>query len=128
MFGKFSASEKSDTDQSDKASKRQYARRSGDHCVSVINGKIYPVENWSMGGFLISADDRLFGVEQEISVVMKFKLRDEILDVNHKAHVVRKSQHRVGLQFAPMPKKVKDGFKQVVDDFVAQSFVNSQAT
>ena len=128
MFGMFTSSDKDEKDQTDQASKRRFARRSGDHCVSVINGKIYPVENWSMGGFLISADDRLFGVKQEIDVVMKFKLRDEILDVNHKAQVVRKSQHRVGLQFAPLPKKVQDCLKQVVDDFVAQSFVNSQAT
>ncbi len=126
ILGKLIPSLDSDNERTETVSKRRYARRAGDHCVCVIDGKIYPVDNWSLGGFLIAADDRQFGINQNIDVTMKFKLRDTILDVPHKASVVRKSQGRVGLEFLPMSKKVKTSFQQVVDDFVSQSFVDSQ--
>ncbi|MCB1682714.1 MAG: PilZ domain-containing protein [Rhodospirillales bacterium] len=127
MFGKIFSSFKS-KDETDDQSRRQFARRNGDHCVSVINGKIYPVENWSMGGFLIAADDRLFGVTDAFDVTMKFKLRNSILDIPHSAMVVRKSHNRVALEFKPMTKAIKSHFQQVVDDVISQGFVDSQLT
>ena len=96
--------------------------------MTIINGKIYPVENWSMGGLLIAADDRLFAVEESFEMTMKFKLRDSILDISHTASVVRKSQSRVAMQFKPMTKAIRDNFQQVVDDFVSRNFIDSQLT
>ncbi|MBK6896937.1 MAG: PilZ domain-containing protein [Alphaproteobacteria bacterium] len=125
MFGKF-FSRFTSTDEDDDSSRRQFARRSGDHCVTVINGKIYPVENWSLGGFMINADDRMFGVADAFDVTMKFKLRNAILDIPHSATVVRKSHNRVALQFKPMAKAIKDNFQQVVDDALSQGFADSQ--
>lgn len=131
MFGKIISSftsGSSEDDQADHASRRRFARRMGDSCVGIIDGKIYPIENWSMGGFMIAADDRLFAVEEDFDITMKFKLRDNILDVAHKASVVRKSQNRVAMQFAPMTKTIRDNLQQVVDDFVSRSFTDSQIT
>lgn len=129
MFGKIlSGLMSSSKDEGDSVSRRRFARRSGDSCVTIINGKIYPVENWSMGGLLIAADDRLFAVEESFEMTMKFKLRDSILDISHTASVVRKSQSRVAMQFKPMTKAIRDNFQQVVDDFVSRNFIDSQLT
>lgn len=129
MFGKIISSfSPGSRDDDDPSTRRRFARRAGDSCVTIIDGRIYPVENWSMGGFMIAADDRLFAVEETFDVTMKFKLRDTILDVPHKANVVRKAQNRVALQFHPMTKVIRDNFQQVVDDFVSRSFIDSQVT
>ncbi len=105
---------------------RQYARRSDDRCVSIINGQMHPVENWSNGGMLISADERLFGIDQECTFTLKFKLRDEIMEIDHKAKVIRKAPSKVALRFLPLNKSVQARFQQVVDDYVSQRFVDSQ--
>jgi len=105
---------------------RQHARRSDDRCVSIINGQMHPVENWSNGGMLISADERLFGIDQECTFTLKFKLRDEIMEIDHKAKVIRKAPSKVALRFLPLNKSVQARFQQVVDDYVSQRFVDSQ--
>ena len=105
---------------------RQHARRSDDRCVSIINGQMHPVENWSNGGMLISADERLFGIDQECTFTLKFKLRDEIIEIDHKAKVIRKAPSKVALRFLPLNKSVQARFQQVVDDYVSQRFVDSQ--
>lgn len=111
---------------SESKAKRLHARRNEDRCVSVINGQMHPVENWSSGGLLITADERLFAMDQDCILTLKFKLRDEIMEIDHKAKVVRKSPHKVALQFQPLTKKVQEGFKKVVDDYVSQRFAESQ--
>jgi hypothetical protein len=107
-------------------SKREHPRRAGDQCVSIVNGKMYPVENWSTGGVLIAGDERLFGVNDDCDITMKFKLRGEVLDIPHVAKVIRKSAGHVALQFQPLTQNVQSGFQKVVDDVLAQSFSDSQ--
>ncbi len=106
---------------------RQHARRSDDRCVSIINGQMHPVENWSNGGMLIAADERLFAIDQECPFTLKFKLRDEIMEIDHKAKVVRKAPGKIALQYLALPKAVQAKFQQVVDDYVAQRFAESQS-
>ncbi len=106
--------------------KRQNPRRSDDRCVAVVNGQMYPVENWSNGGMLITADERLFSIGQKCVFTLKFKLRDDIMEVDHKSTVIRKAPGKVALQFEPLPRDAQAKFQQVVDDYVAQRFVESQ--
>ena len=105
---------------------RQHPRRSDDRCVGVVNGQMHPVENWSNGGMLITADERLFSIGQECVFTLKFKLRDDIMEVDHKAKVVRKSPGKVALEFEGLPHPVQSSFQKVVDDYVSQRFVESQ--
>lgn len=128
MFGKILSTFKASPAEKEQGSKvrRLHPRRSGDACVSVVGGKVYPVENWSYGGVLLSADDRLFSVDQELDLTMKFKLRGEVLDIPHKGQIVRKTPNKIALQFAPLSKKIQTAFQQVVDDFVSQQFIESQ--
>jgi PilZ domain len=106
--------------------KRRHERREADHCVTVIGGKTYPVENWSPGGLLIFGDPRPFAVDAEVDVTMKFKLREEIMNVPHKAKVVRKTYDRVAFEFLPLSRQIKKGFQAVIDDFVTGQFADSQ--
>ncbi len=106
--------------------KRQYSRRANDRCVSIIDGQMHPVENWSDGGLLVTADERLFAIGQSCKFTLKFKLRDEIMEVDHKAKVVRKTPNKIALQFLPLTKKVQASFRKIVDDYVAQQFAESQ--
>lgn len=108
-------------------SNRRYPRRNVDRCVVVIHGRTFPVENWSLGGVLLQADERLFGKGQDIDVMIKFKLRNTILDVAHKGVVVRKSSGKVALQFEPLTQMIRRKFQHVIDDSVAGEFADSQA-
>ena len=110
----------------DDAKRRRHDRRNVDHCVGVIEGKTYPVENWSPGGVLIYGDSRPFALNDELDVTIKFRLRNDVIDVPHKAKVVRKSHDKVAFEFHPLTQQIKKNFQAVVDDFVAAEFANSQ--
>jgi hypothetical protein len=111
---------------SEAASKRRYERRETDRCVGVIDGKTFPVENWSPGGLLIFGDSKMFGMGDEINVTIKFRLRDSVMDVPHRAKVVRKAADRIAFQFLPLTHQIKRGFQSVIDDTMAAQFVESQ--
>ena len=126
MFNKIIGSLMGESEKAPIKSKREHARRTGDQCVSVVNGKMYPIQNWSHGGLLIAGDDRLFGVNDEQDVTVKFKLRDEVLDITHKAKIIRKGHGSIALQFLPLTNAVQSGFQKVMDDVLAQNFSESQ--
>ncbi len=106
--------------------RRKSPRRSADNCVSMINGKAYPVHNWSDGGMLVHADDRLFSLNAPVEVTMKFRLTGKIVDIPHRGRVVRKMRDRLAIQFEPISREISQKFKQVVDDFVTREFAESQ--
>ena len=107
-------------------SRRASPRRSADNCVSVIDGKAYPVHNWSDGGLLLQADERLFSLAAPVEVTMKFRLSNKILDIPHRGKVIRKTRDKLAIQFEPIGKDIQRKFKQVVDDFVTREFMESQ--
>lgn len=126
MFGRFLSSLKKHSDNDEMPTRRRYSRRSCDHCVIMIAEKTYPVENWSLSGIKINGDDRMFTIGQELDVIMKFKLRNEILNIPHRAKVVRKVKSKIAFEFLPLTQKIRTRFQQVVDDYVAQKFADSQ--
>lgn len=111
-----------DTDES----RRAMPRRNADNCISMIDGKAYPVHNWSDGGMLIQADERMFSMAAPLEVTMKFRLGGKILDIPHRGRVVRKTRDRLAIKFEPLTREVSNKFKQVVDDYVTREFVESQ--
>lgn len=127
MFNSFLSGLKLTTDNKIPETQRRFPRRASDRCVVVIHGQTFPVENWSFGGVLLAADERLFGAKQDIEVTMKFKLRNTIIDVHHRGHVVRKNSGRVAIEFEAINKTIRRTFQQVIDDAVASEFATSQA-
>lgn len=106
--------------------RRKSPRRAADNCVSVINGKAYPVHNWSDGGLLVQADERMFTVAAPVEVTMKFRLSNKIVDIPHRGRVIRKMRDRMAIQFEPLSREITQKFKQVVDDYVTREFAESQ--
>lgn len=126
MFSNFLAGLRSATSNDADETRRSSPRRGADRCVAVVCGQTFPVENWSFGGLLLSADERLFGAGQEIEIGLKFKLRNTIVDVAHRGQVVRKSPSKVAIRFEPLEKTIRRAFQQVIDDAVASEFATSQ--
>ncbi|MCB9988625.1 MAG: PilZ domain-containing protein [Rhodospirillales bacterium] len=106
---------------------RHYPRRANDRCVIDICGQTFPVENWSYGGILLWGDERMFGMDQEIDFTLKFKLRNNVISINHRGHVVRKQNGMVALKFEPLNHTIRRAFHKIVDDAAAREFANSQA-
>jgi hypothetical protein len=107
--------------------RRRYPRREVDQCVSVIEGKMFPVLDWSPAGILLHADDRLFTLDQDMDVAIKFRLGQRILDIAHEGRVVRKKNNKIAIEFAPLSQIVRRTFQQVIDDHAARQFADSQA-
>lgn len=110
----------------DNDTRRSHERREMDSCVAIIDGKAYPVKNWSKGGILVNADERGFAVNDIKNVTMKFKLADRVMDVSHNGRILRKNKDQFVVQFNPLTQDVDKRFSMVVDDYVAQEFANSQ--
>ncbi len=106
--------------------RRKSPRRTADNCVTMINGRAYPVHNWSDGGMLVQADERLFSVTAPVEIMLKFRLSGKILDIPHRGRVIRKMRDRLAIQFDPLSREVSNKFKQVIDDFVTREFAESQ--
>ena len=106
--------------------RRKSPRRTADNCVSIINGKAYPVHNWSDGGILVQADDRMFSVTAPVDITLKFRLGGRILDIAHHGKVIRKMRDRIAVQFDPITRDIGRKFKEVIDDTVTREFAESQ--
>ena len=113
-------------DAAPQAARRNSSRRECDRCIGVVNEQPYPVKDWSLGGFLMSGDDRTFSVNQECEIMLKFHLRNRIIDIPHRARVVRKTHHKIAFEFMPLSSMVRKLFQTVVDDYVAGKFAQSQ--
>lgn len=124
MFGTLFSNLQADNTNEPEITRRRFSRRRCDQCVSVINGQPYPVEDWSMGGLMLNGDSRIFGVDETLDVTLKFKLQDQIIDVDHKARVIRKTADKIALEFAPLSRDIRSNLQNVVDDYVTSHFAN----
>ena len=102
------------------ASRRKFSRRECDDCVSEINGQKFPVLDWSLGGLQVTGASNQFGLDDNVDVTMKFRLDGGVIAIPHKAKVVRRTQHNIGLEFAPLTRAIHDNFQTVVDDYAAR--------
>jgi len=107
-------------------SRRKSPRRAADNCITVIDGKAYPVHNWSDGGLLIQADDRMFTQNAPVEVTMKFRLSNRMMDIAQRGRVIRKTRDRLAIQFDTVQRETSNKFKQVIDDYVTREFMESQ--
>jgi hypothetical protein len=130
MLGKFMTAlglSSGSSDSSDQSARRSYPRRLHDKCVSVIDGLSLPVLDWSPGGLRVFADTRTVTVGKEVDVVLKFQIQNEMINIRHRAHIVRKTRDNFALQFLPLPAEIRTAFTQIIDSFNANEFAASQA-
>ncbi len=107
-------------------SRRNHERRTMDSCVAVIDGKAYPIKDWSNGGVLLVGDDRVFSMHDTKEIILKFKLADRVIDVTHTGTILRKGNNEFALQFSPLTNSVGSQFRMVIDDANARAFADSQ--
>lgn len=115
---------KASNDQND--SRRATPRHKAGNCIVLIDGKAYPVHNWSEGGLLIQGDDRMFSTDAPVELTMKFRLGNRLLDIAQRGHIVRKTRNALAVQFDAVQQDVSRKFKQVIDDMVTREFADSQ--
>lgn len=108
-------------------SRRKDPRRENDRCVIDIDGQIFPVDNWSYGGILLHADERMFTEGENIDFTLKFKLSDAVMALDHHGFVLRKQPGKTVIKFDKPTPGLMRSFQQIVDDTAAQEFANSQA-
>lgn len=108
------------------ATQREYQRRACDQCAVMLDGRLHPVVNWSFGGTLVTADERLYGIGQEVPVTLKFHLQDKVMDVAHAGRVIRKSPGRIAVKFEPIGRQIQSQFQKVIDDHLTRQFADSQ--
>lgn len=111
----------------DNIQKRKHTRRVGDKCVCLVDNMPYPIENWSMGGVLLRADSRSFQIGQEVSLVMKFKVRGEMVNIPVQGEVVRRTSDGVAFRFKNISSSVRHAFQNIISDVITLQFVDSQA-
>ena len=99
--------------------KRKHDRRAKDHCVIEMNGQNFPVKDWSYGGVLLTADERMFATDQAVNFTLKFRMPDTIKAINHRGHVVRKTKQSIALQFEPLTRDLRHSFQIVVESVAA---------
>lgn len=109
------------------SSRRSHPRRTCDQCIGFINGKAHPILDWSPGGVKVFGDPRPIALGDEMEVEMKFHLRESLIQIKHKARVVRKMSESFSLQFEPLSQDIRKTFQNVIDDFNAREFAGSQA-
>lgn len=106
--------------------RRSFPRRASDTCVSEIAGKSFPIRDWSQCGVLIEMDSRAYHIGQQVPITLKFKLGRTIKDVQLSAEIVRKTQNLIAFDFVHMDAQTKAHFSKVLDEAIAQDFLNSQ--
>jgi hypothetical protein len=111
----------------DAGNRRASPRRVMDHCVGVVDGKTFPIVDWSNGGVLLTGDGKTIGLEDAKDVTLKFKLTDEVMSVQHRGRVIRKTKDKFAIRFEPLPRDIAHQFQQVIDDYVTREFASSQA-
>jgi len=81
------------------------------------------VVDWSLGGMQVIGDTRMFSIEDQVNVILKFKLKKNMLNIPHTAKIIRKTNEKLGLQFAPLTNKVRNNLQHVVDDYAKTHMV-----
>lgn len=107
--------------------RRKHVRRDGDKCVCLIDNMPYPVENWSLGGVYIRADGRMFTVDQTVKMVLKFKVRGEMVSIPLDARVVRRGQNGVAVKFENVGTAMRHALQNIISDVITLQFAESQS-
>lgn len=111
----------------DAANRRASPRRVMDQCVGVVDGKTYPIVDWSNGGVLMTGDGKTIGLDEAKDITLKFKLSDSVVAVKHTGKIIRKTKDKFAIRFEPLTRDVAHQFQQVIDDYVTREFAGSQA-
>ncbi|PCI00692.1 MAG: hypothetical protein COB76_02975 [Alphaproteobacteria bacterium] len=96
--------------------RRRFQRRAGDTCMITVEGRAYPVQDWSMSGVLFEADTRTFNEGASIPMTLRFRLGDAVSNVDVTGNIVRKNARYIATQFDPLSSLAQQTLHQVIDE------------
>ena len=89
---------------------RAYERHEKEACVLKIGNQLYPVRDWSEGGVFITADAKMFGLNDEKECLLQFRLPGKIEKIPVHGKVVRKTGQGIALQFENISNEAQEQF------------------
>lgn len=107
------------------SSRRKFTRRRCDRCVAQIDEQTYPIEDWSLGGVRVFADSKMFSKGKKVTMNMKFKLRDRLIDIPLSGTIIRKAKNHIAIEFDALSAQIRSSFQCVVDDHFDQILANA---
>ena len=110
----------------DQDARRKYQRRYMDSAIATLGKDSFAIEDWSEGGLLVNADDKLFGIDQPLNMVLKFKLPNKMIMMEQAGRIVRKAHNKIGIQFDQLDTDNARKFRQIIESSVTRDFVDSQ--
>lgn len=100
---------------------RETERRFNDICVLKMDGRMYPVINWSLSGVMFFADPKVFSVGRHADLTLRFKLGQRVHDIPLTGKIARKVKDGVAIEFAPCTSDTRDCFETVIRYLSEQS-------
>lgn len=107
--------------------RRRHVRYAGMQAEVVVGERAYSIRDWSQGGVLFETqpDSRMI-VGDRIRFQMKFRFPHEVITVSQEARVVRTNRQGVAAEFLSPSPDMRHRLERVVDNYHAQSFLESQ--
>ncbi len=107
---------------------RKHVRRNASRRFFIeVNGKIFPVKDWSEGGVLFEVSDiKNFSIGQKLTLIMGFGFEHDVIKINHTAKIVRAANDSIAASFEPVKNDTKRQFDRVLDGIVSENFIKSQ--
>lgn len=99
--------------------RRRFPRRAHDVCMVNVDGKPYPVIDWSPCGVLFETDTRPFAEGQTVNMILRFKTPQGVEDAKVTGEIVRKNARTVATQFVDTPQPSIKSFEKVIQQSVA---------
>lgn len=114
LMTKFEALDLDAANDMEAETRRQFPRRACDFCVAEIDDQLYPVKDWSMGGVLMQADNRKFQDGKTYPLYLKFKLGEDVREVQVHGSIVRRSDSQMAVCFNPLTRDQRADFMDVI--------------
>lgn len=111
---KIIVSKKQNANDNSTIQKRRFPRRSLDVCMINVDGRPYPVVDWSQSGVLFESDTRSFVEGQTVNMILRFKTVEGVEDIKISGEVVRKNAHTVATQFIDATDTIIESFEKVI--------------
>lgn len=109
------------------STRRRHVRYTGMQAEVVVGERAYSIRDWSLGGVLFETqpDSRII-VGDKIRFALKFRFPHDVITVMQEARVVRTTRQGVAAEFVQPSPDMRRELERVLDNYHAQSFLESQ--
>lgn len=106
---------------------RKHIRHPAFHAEAIINGQVFALRDWSMGGvFFETMPDARIAAGDTVQMTLKFRFLHGTVNVQQIAHITRTMKRGIAAEFAPFAVTTRRQMERVLDSFYTQSCIESQ--